>query len=685
MKVALVYPPYSSVIAPHLALPALTAFLRREGREVVQADANLWLHRWLLTPRALEQRLGELREESRRLAAGPGDRSRLLNLAAWIGIIPQLSARIEESRAALGRRETWRMDPRSGRGGHARHAGLLRIAETLLLHDFPLDRWTTLSAAELVRVVRQGSHPLLARFDREVFTPWLRRTKPDLVGFTVPFRQQLLPALTLAAAVRREAPGAKVVFGGHLMTQQLGDPQRLAALFDLLDFAVVHDGEESLSLLCRQLEQGGDPARAGNLLWRDPGGMVRTSPTAGPLSPADLPAPDFQGLEVEGYLSGAVIYPLETSRGCYWNRCTYCSYHRGEDGAWRPFPLERVAANLEGLVARHGAAAVMVVDEAVPPNRARRLAGIIQDQGLDLAWYFMGRLEEGFTADLCRQLADSGLYGIFFGLESGCEEVLGRMGKGIDLQAATGVLDNLAAAGLAAHLSLIGGFPGETAEQAEQTRDLAVELIRGVPGFTANAHTFHLNRNSEVFDNPAQYGIAGGRGEDGQTLAIHFEAEPLPGAGGPGPGELAALINAGLRPHTHPQILTEEQGVNYFLNHGRQEFLRLWARGMNPPRAISGDADLFRATGEVVPGRAESEGPAGGVTLCHLVRGVLVGAPASAGRVLALFTEGPEGDTALNSDGVWERLGRPAALPAPALRGILAKLCEFGALEKVDD
>ena len=49
----------------------------------------------------------------------------------------------------------------------------------------------------------------------------------------------------------------------------------------------------------------------------------------------------------------------------------------------------------------------MVVDEAVPPNRARRLAGIIQDQGLDLAWYFMGRVEKGFTADLCRQLADT--------------------------------------------------------------------------------------------------------------------------------------------------------------------------------------------------------------------------------------------------------------------------------------
>ncbi len=685
MKVALIYPPYSAAIAPHLALPALTAFLRREGRDVVQVDTNLWLHRWLLTPGALEGRLAELEEEHRRLAAGPGgpaERPRLLNLEAWIRIIPELATRIEASGEALRHRETWRMDQESGRGGHAPHAGLLRIAETLLLHDLPLDRWTTLSAEDLVRTVRRGGHPLLARFIEEVFTPWLRLTGPDLVGFTIPFRQQLLPALMLAAAVRHEAPEAKIVCGGHLMTQQLGDPQRLAGLFDLVDYGVVHDGEEALAGLCRLLERGGDPTGAGNLLWRDNGGRVKLSPPRAMPPPGDLPVPDFQGLELDGYLSGEVIYPLETSRGCYWNRCTYCSYHRGEDGAWRPFPLDKVAANLEDLTHRHGAAAVMVVDEAVPPPRARSLAGIIGGQDKGLAWYFMGRLEKGFTAGLCRELAGTGLYGIFFGLESGCEEVLERMGKGIDLPAARGVLENVAGAGLAAHISLIGGFPGETADQAAQTRDLAVELVRGVPGFTANAHTFHLNRNSEVFDNPARFGIAGGRGEDGETLAIHFEAEPLPGTGGPGPGELAGIINSGLRPFTHPQILTEEEGVNYFLNHGRQEFLRLWARGTAPSPGPPAGTGRFRATGEVLlglPGRDRT----GGVTLCHLVRGALVGAPAAAGRVLALFPDGSSGETSLDAGEAWELLGRPADLPVQAVRGILVRLCEFGALEAV--
>lgn len=687
MKVALIYPPYSSAIAPHLALPVLTAFLRREGRDVVQADANLWFHRWLLTPGSLQRRLEAMEGERRGLVSGtggPADPRRLRSLASWISVLPELAERIKKSRDALRDLTTWRMHPQTGRGGHAPHAGLLRIAETLLLHQFPLDRWTTLAAGELVRAVSGGGHPLLSRFNEELFLPWLRRTKPDLVGFTVPFRQQLFPALAMADAVRREAPGAEIVLGGHVLTQQLSDPQRIAGLFDLVDHVVVHDGEEALAGLCRLLEQGSDPAAAANLLWRDGQGMVRQSPNLPVLSPADLPLPDFDGLELDGYLSGEVIFPLETSRGCYWNRCTYCSYRRGEDFAWRPFPLDRVAENLAGLKQRNGAAAAMVVDEAVPPPRARRLAAMIHDQGLDLAWYFMGRLEAGFTADLCRQLADSGLYGIFFGLESGCEDVLERMGKGIDLAVAREVLDNVTGAGLAAHLSLIGGFPGETEEQAAQTRDLAVELIRGRPGFTANAHTFHLNRNSVIFENPEQFGIAGGRGEDGRTLAIHYEAEPLPNAGGAAPGELAALVNAGLRPFAHPQILTEEEGVNYFLNHGRCEFLRRWSLGTAPPRNPPVPGDRFRATGEVLLGQAgESQGgmPAGGVTLCHLARGALIGAPANAGRLLSLFLDGSADTPELDAAGAWERLGRPDELPPGAVHEILVRLWEFDALE----
>jgi len=41
MKVVLIFPPHWTPTMPHLALPALTSYLRSHGVEVVQRDLNL--------------------------------------------------------------------------------------------------------------------------------------------------------------------------------------------------------------------------------------------------------------------------------------------------------------------------------------------------------------------------------------------------------------------------------------------------------------------------------------------------------------------------------------------------------------------------------------------------------------------------------------------------------------------
>jgi len=48
---------------PHLALPALTSFLRSHGVDVVQRDLNLETYDAILSRKHLEQAIGHLREE----------------------------------------------------------------------------------------------------------------------------------------------------------------------------------------------------------------------------------------------------------------------------------------------------------------------------------------------------------------------------------------------------------------------------------------------------------------------------------------------------------------------------------------------------------------------------------------------------------------------------------------------
>ena len=68
MKVLLVFPPHWHPLMPHLALPALTAYLRENGIEVIQRNLNIEVFDWVLSSRHLRTVLRRLRKEEKRVA-----------------------------------------------------------------------------------------------------------------------------------------------------------------------------------------------------------------------------------------------------------------------------------------------------------------------------------------------------------------------------------------------------------------------------------------------------------------------------------------------------------------------------------------------------------------------------------------------------------------------------------------
>jgi hypothetical protein len=61
MTVVLLFPPYWTPAMPHLALPALSSYLRSHGVEVIQRDLNLEVFESVLTREYIEQSIALLR------------------------------------------------------------------------------------------------------------------------------------------------------------------------------------------------------------------------------------------------------------------------------------------------------------------------------------------------------------------------------------------------------------------------------------------------------------------------------------------------------------------------------------------------------------------------------------------------------------------------------------------------
>lgn len=294
---------------------------------------------------------------------------------------------------------------------------------------------------------------------------------PRVVGCSSSFEQHL-PSLALLRRVRALDAGVVTLLGGANCEDVMG----LAAVRELpwLDVAFSGEADAVIVELCRKLMAHGRAIPAAELphgainrelarrLGRRPPGR-RAIPRA---VTADLDAmadPDygdyFRTLERVSFRSR--IAPgllMETSRGCWWGRCTFCGLN-GRGKRHRAKSPERVLAELQRLSSTHGLANFGLTDTVVGKTF---WSGVLPRLAQDPPPY---RLFFETRSDLDRDrvelLARAGVRWVQPGIEGLHPAMLALMKKGV------GVMDNLQMLkysrqrGIFVVWHLLTGFPGE--------------------------------------------------------------------------------------------------------------------------------------------------------------------------------------------------------------------------------
>ena len=273
---------------------------------------------------------------------------------------------------------------------------------------------------------------------------------PAVVGLSVGYLHQALPAMALAGILRQALPAStRIIMGGALLGCWQG---RLApgGLAPTVDRVVFGDGAAPL------LQEAGLPAASPGVL--------------------EQAEPDFSDSPFDLYLAPGRVVPMATSDGCFWGRCSYCP----EAVACTPFTLlhgDALPRVLERLWERTGASLLHLSDSAVPPAALELLAR----QRWPLKWYGFARFHPALARpEIARGLRESGCRLLQLGLESGSPAVLRRLNKGIDLKLASRVLTTLGEAGVPVYIYIMFGVPGETEADAQQTLDFVAEHARHI-------------------------------------------------------------------------------------------------------------------------------------------------------------------------------------------------------------
>lgn len=475
--VLLVQPPHAKACEPPPGLLALAGHLRARGIPVEVADLNLEVQERLLSASSLEA-------GAARLAAGG-------TAGAPLSSARRAVRRAPEGLAALRREETYR------EWGPYR-AGLDAVAEgwTALsrargarwsVSDLEVPGHSPLSSEDLLAVAREPERlPLFSELGAAARP--LLDVDPGLIGVSVTYLSQALPAFALAGELRRLGYRGRLVLGGGAVASWAPRLTSGSPMFHVWDGLVAGPGETALELLA----QGTQTARAPGLLapglgaW-NPVGRNETSPVCF--------APDPAGWPWGRYLAPGPILPLGASRGCYWRRCAFCPEAAQDRQPFRAGSPEALAETVLRARDAVGATRVHLTDDAVPPALLRRLARRLRGEGV--AWYGFARLERQLLEPgFARELAEGGCAMLQLGVETASQRLLDRMGKGTRAADAGPILRNLAEAGIRTFVYLLFGLPGETEKEAESTVEWAADHA---PSITfANLALFHLPRGSAL-------------------------------------------------------------------------------------------------------------------------------------------------------------------------------------------
>jgi hypothetical protein len=322
-----------------------------------------------------------------------------------------------------------------------------------------------------------------------------------LLSVTSP--QDLLSALIAARLLRRRTPSIYLSIISHSyenFSLDCGAAALTASspIFGLVDSVVrfASQKDDAVLLIMRSLVGGVRPT-----------GFIE-NPPAGAA---------FQGVvtsqSLDEVFAPAPVFWTRLSPGrCYWSRCAFCIQSAKHRGATFPsetdidIAVERVA----GLALR-GCHNFYFGDEAVSPTLLERLCAAIETRKLEINWACRCRIDAGYSRELFSRLKATGCYEVLFGVESVVPRVQRLMNKyerPMDEVEIRKITDHARAAGLNVHLTFLTCFPGETLAEAAATVRFAASALKDAPLSTYYFNVFTLYPRSEVYNNPAKYGLA---------------------------------------------------------------------------------------------------------------------------------------------------------------------------------
>lgn len=301
----------------------------------------------------------------------------------------------------------------------------------------------------------------------------IKEFKPDLIGMTI-FTLSRPFAYELIGLIKANTQAPVVIGGAHVSTIK-----QLALEETKADFAIKYEGEYPLIELVNELRSS-HPDFSGirNLIWRDGDNLIENPDRLFLTGLDTLPFPQFDLYDIRVHPSHKEkLVPLITSRGCPFG-CNFCSVKLYMGRGFRKRSTKNVFEEIKYQYSK-GYHQIDFNDDCftLDKPRAEEILDLIIDSGLKIRFQFYNGLRVDTVDQLIlKKLKQAGCLYISYGCESGNEEILRKIQKGITLKEVRDATRWTREAGIDCSVNFIIGHMDETLQTAMDSLNFARSL-----------------------------------------------------------------------------------------------------------------------------------------------------------------------------------------------------------------
>jgi hopanoid biosynthesis associated radical SAM protein HpnJ len=287
----------------------------------------------------------------------------------------------------------------------------------------------------------------------------------------------------VAEAFKAENPNMLVGFVGAKVAVQ---PEESLTRAKVIDFVAGNEFDFTI----KEIAEGKPLAETDGIMYRNAAGELIKNKDRAILHDMDqLPFVTevyHKHLRIEDYFIGYLLHPyisMYTGRGCK-SRCTFCLWPQTVGGhTYRTRSVENVVAEIRRAKELYPQVKEFMFDDDTFTDDLPRAEAVAKELGkMGVTWSCNAKANVPFKT--LKILKENGLRLLLVGYETGNQQILYNIKKGMRIDVAKQFTKDCHTLGIKIHGTFIVGLPGETQDTLQETIEFAKEI---------NPHTIQVS------------------------------------------------------------------------------------------------------------------------------------------------------------------------------------------------